>query len=469
MTEPLDLSPKPAPVPEVTPTPTTDETVKSGYNPQNTLSYIETPASNAPTVDDISELPQNDNNNPNFNSYLSSSLKHRVEAFHNTLAELNNHFFSYYKDNTLALLEGAATLIMFLGGALHGFKVANALNSVLDNEANQNNKRVKEQEKSTLETKINDLDKTINDIKSQKNQQLQQINQLNSLIENKNQEITNLHNTDAIDKIQQEIASLYQQSNKLISALNESNQQLQQNTNTKDQDLKQKQILTYLITALDSSIANIDDIIKDVHLNSTYFLNKIAEHIAENAEKIKEESIEDAEKSRQIDEKNLQQQIEESRLKDANKKADDINNQLFPSSLLRKLQTMFFPISDKLTASTEASNLSPENIQRVAALILAADIEDKKQIDLAHKQPQLGDNLSLEGADNPVAYGILLLMHNMEQLQESLSHTEQLQTAEEQEQELIQQMFEFQNEAELIVLNSLNQSDTPGFQRRSIV
>jgi hypothetical protein len=468
MTEPLDLSPKPAPIPEATPTPTADEPINPGYNPENTLSYAETATSNTPpSVEGINELPQNDNNNPNFNSYLSASLKHRVEAFQNTLTELNTHFFSQYKGNTLAILEGAATLIMFLGGSLHGFKIANTLNSVLENETNQKNQITKEQKKSALETKINNLDETINEIKSQKDQQLQQVNQLNSSIENKNQEITKLSDTDAIDKIQQEIASLYQQSNELISALNNSNQQLQQNNNIKTQDLKQKQLLTYLITALDNSITNIDNTIKDANLNSTYHLNKMAEQIEESSEKFEEKSIENTEELSQINKKNLQQQIEESKLKaHTNKKDNDISNQLLTPNLLLKLQTIFFPISDKLTASTEANNLSPENIQQVAALILAADIEDKKQPDLAHKQPHLGDSLSLEGADNPVAYGILLLMHNMEQLQESLINTEQLESAEEQEQELIQQMFELQNKAELIVLNSLNQSDTPDFHRR---
>ena len=451
-------------------------TVNSGYNTQDSTSYIDTVSEISPSTEDISELAQSGSSQLKAGSYLSAALLNRVNSFQKNLTDFNTNFFNQYKDNTLALLKGGSTLIMFLSGSLHGFKVMRGLNTILVDSSTKDVKLNKENERLEVKQQLKDLDESINNLNLEKQQKASQINRLYDQVQNKNNELASLNNQDndtsvapeIIEALEQEINDLLIQSNNLITSFNDTNQQLEQQVTIKDHTLNQQQLLTYLISSLDESITSTSNILKGAGIKSINYLDKIAEQLEKSTDKITAENIEDTEKLNSTNKEILATELRKEELKtySINNVNANTENRLLNTDFLRKLLTIFSPSSVPSIYGAENNNPLPENIQQPVALVLSADINDKKFPDLAHKQPYLGDSISLDGADNPQAYSMILLMHNMELLEQSITATENLQQAEEKEQTLIQKMFDLQNEVDFIVFDSLNQANAPDFQRR---
>ena len=74
-------------------------------------------------------------------------------------------------------------------------------------------------------------------------------------------------------------------------------------------------------------------------------------------------------------------------------------------------------------------------------------------------QPFLGDNLSLEGANNPQAFALLMIQQNREQLQENVSTNDQLQALEALQTSQVVNMLEELKQVDAMVAEALEEAE----------
>lgn len=465
--------------------------VSSGFSGDNTSSYAESTASEG--VDSSVSLNSPASSTTSGTDFLQKSFDARLNNFKNIVSDFNARF-----DPEAIDLSDTRSLLMALKGAISDMRALLSAQSIDQDASNRNIQQQKRLDAARtqreLKGEISDRQEAIDSSVQQVYEKDAEMVQKLASKAQKEQELTAATadgDTDLVNQLQSEITALQSDITQLeydVASLSQVIQQLEaENLVSKANVAALQQVVDFVAVEF-VSVKNILGKVRERYDAAavvtgeeqrarTRVENKQAEvNLSREGQRLQEKKVvmKDTLRADIADEKAAIERQQEQISPQANLAGLSQNQvgtlaALFPPEnptiILQKLkENPGQPAPEQISDTAEALSLviqaeapapKPEPVPFTE---LSPEPSVTASEENPGEQPYLGDNLSLEGANNPQAFALLLREQNMVQLTEKVQDTEQLMQLEAQQNAQILELMDQLQLIDAIVSEALEEA-----------
>ena len=433
-----DSPPKTAPTTDssspAAPTPPSVDEVSAGYSDSNSMSHAVSADEPTTALDAAVELDPPATNTADSGNFLETVIDSKLQSFKAAIANVNEQLAGDEID-----LSALKNLLMVIKGVVHDNNILLVANTIAYNSDIRTQIQVQRMEAVQQQAELNS---EISLIQEEIDSTLEFIESETDLLDN------------VITSLRDKVSDLRSQKASLQASL-EKTQELLALAEGAVQLIRQAQVIMKQQFDGDSLETGDDK----RHANQRAHRDVEAQRLREEKQRrvSRQNTNPDAAHSRQDDSIEEKQGEETSGL--LPKEAPVSQNQLDTLATL-------FPIPAQDTTPPEPDP-NPEQVDEflegLAVVLQATPPATQESETASEKQPvnqsHLGDNRSLEGADNPQAFSLLLLEKNKERLRENVEDSEQLSTIEQAENNQIADLMGELEQSEIMVTEALSEAE----------
>ncbi|WP_066016455.1 hypothetical protein [Endozoicomonas atrinae] len=403
-----------------------DATVSSGYSTENSVSQTDGSSSDGSqtsvSLDSPEEAPD----------LLQQSFKARLEGFRSVFSNFKAQYSSGQID-----LSDTQTLLLVFRGMISDIKALNNAETI-DSVASQRQQiQSIRQELAEARLKISGNEAEIGDKNLKVTGHQNKLQESQTLLSTKLAELSDAQSADPVDvnlvnSLSTEVAELQSEINDLEGKISTLNGEIA-NLSSQNQALR---LRVAILEALLVLIENSESVARAFAVSTVK--SDEEEELETGEEKLdalKRELKElDGLFSREEMQVKLEKQILAGFNREVVRESDRYSESLQPKGLAAELKALLSPaalnnlfsllsVQAKPAPSTISNQAAPSELTDAAeglALILLAEPAVTASEENPVDQPYLGDSLSLEGANNPQAFALLLLKERMSDMQEAL-------------------------------------------------
>ena len=459
-----------------------------GYSSEDSVSYSAEDAAEPQTPDSSVELDSPAASTTDNRDYLQRAFDTRLSGFRAIVADFNARFNADEVD-----LIDTQTLLMVIKGMVSDARALLSAETIGLSSGSQSllqqRRLTATREQQQLKAEINDRYSQMNDANQQITNNYQTLTEKNASRLAKQQAIANATgsgDTALVAQLQSE-----------LTEINTAITQLIQDSATLATTIHGLQAANATSRAHLSLARQVIALVSEDFVNVRQLLSRVRERYDSAATETGEEEISESKRENRANEFQLnknEQRLRESRsrMKEADGDVHDdqsatVERQtaetrfgplpgIIRPAQVQALATLFPPedpviLLQKLRDSSgQLSQPSPQELSEVSealGLILQATVPrptpDVTAREVSPKeQPHLGDNLSLEGADDPQAFTLLLLQKNMEALKDNVGDQKQLAALEMLQNVQIENLLNEIHQVETMVAEALEESEKTG-------